>query len=232
MDIRGLTKFSLLDYPGHLACVVFCGGCNFRCGYCQNPYLVLYPETQPLITTEAMFEFLESRRGKLDGVVISGGEPTIHKDLPEFMAKVKEMGYLVRLDTNGSHPQTVIDCHRRGILDSLGVDYKAPISRYNEIAVCRVNDLAYRVRDVLSYAVENKIDLDVRTTVHRFLLSELDLRRMREELDELGVGLWHLQQFHPVELIDESLLERETYTDEELKAIAAALHDTTARGIG
>ncbi len=232
MEIRGLTQFSLLDYPGRLACVIFCGGCNFRCGYCQNPYLVLYPETQPLIAEEAIIEFLASRQGKLDGVVISGGEPTTRKALSEFMATIKEMGFLVRLDTNGSAPEMIESTHQRGLLDSLGVDYKAPLARYNEIAVCKTPELGQKVQRTLSYAVSNGIDLDVRTTVHKFLLSLEDLQTMRRELDEIGVTTWHLQQFHKVELIDESLLERETYSDAELKEIAESLGPHThARGV-
>ena len=223
MDIRGLTQFSLLDYPGRLACVVFCGGCNFRCGYCQNPYLVLYPETQPSLTPEAILDFLKSRVGKLDGVVISGGEPTIHRSLPEFMARAKAMGFLVRLDTNGSNPTLVRKAHEAGVLDSLGIDYKAPLARYQEVSVCPKANIAEKVSETIRYAVAHRLNLDVRTTVHRQLLSPADLAQMRRELDELGVGGWHLQQFHPVEIIDERLLREPTYSDAELKAMAASL---------
>jgi pyruvate formate lyase activating enzyme len=223
MDLRGLTQLSLLDYPGRLVCVVFCGGCNFRCGYCQNPYLVLYPETQPALTAEAVLAFLRSRVGKLDGVVISGGEPTIHRALPEFMAQVKELGFLVRLDTNGSNPRLVRKTHEAGLLDSLGLDFKAPLARYQEVAVCPRADTAAKVAETIRYAASHGLDLDVRTTVHRHILSPEDLAQMRRELDELGVGRWHLQQFHPVEIIDESLVREPTYSDAELKVIAASL---------
>lgn len=231
MQIRGLTQFSLLDFPGHIACVVFCGGCNFRCPYCQNPYLVLYPETQPLIVEEEFFDFLNRRRGKLDGVVISGGEPTTRPPLLDFTERIKAMGFLVRLDTNGSRPDIIEICCRRHLIDSLGIDYKGPAARYNDIALAAVDDLADKVRRTINLAREYDIDLDIRTTIHRALLSPEDMKQMRRELDDMGVGTWYLQQFHRVEIIDESLLEEPTYTDDELTAIAAEMDNVQVRGI-
>ena len=232
MDIRGWTPFSLLDYPGKLACVVFCGSCNFHCPYCQNPALVLCPESQPLFSEQNIINFLEARIGKLDAVVLSAGEPTIHKTLPKFMARVKALGFMVKLDTNGSRPAMIKTCHERGLLDALGIDYKAPAAKYADLTDCKTDGLADKIRASLRYAVEHGLELDVRTTVHRSLLSADELRQMRCELDELGVGAWSLQQFNRVEIIDGSLLEEPSYSDDELQAIAEDLGNTTVRGAG
>lgn len=232
LDIRGLTQFTTLDYPGKLACVLFCGGCNLRCGYCHNPYLVLEPESQPRLPESEVLEFLRRRQGKLDAVVISGGEPTMRKALVEFAVAVKGLGFLIRIDTNGSNPKVIEACHRAARLDALGIDYKAPAARYQEVAVSISPALARNVRQVIEYALAHGIELEVRTTVHRSLLSPDDLRGMRAELDEMGVGNWYLQQFHPVETIDEGLTSTATYADEELVDLAKELGNTRVRGVG
>ncbi|MDP6449201.1 MAG: anaerobic ribonucleoside-triphosphate reductase activating protein [Lentisphaeria bacterium] len=231
LDIRGLTPFTTLDYPGKLACVLFCAGCNLRCGYCQNPALVLDPESQPRIREEEVLAFLRQRRGKLDAVVISGGEPTIHVRLPAFMVAVKALGFLVRLDTNGTNPKMIRACHQAGVLDSLGIDYKAPAARYHEVSASTSLPVWRNVNESISFAVNQRIDLDIRTTVHCAILPPEDLRLMREELDSLGVRQWFLQQFHAVETIDETLHDTPTYSDEELLEIAVALPNTEVRGI-
>ena len=231
MNIRGFQKFTLVDFPGRMACVVFVGECNFRCGYCHNPCLVFDPESQPLISEDEIVSFLERRRGKLDGVVVSGGEPSLRNGLEEFMTKVKRQGFLVKLDTNGSNPERVISAHRDGLIDALGIDYKAPSYKYNEIANCCTKDLSSKVRRLIKYAVENDIFIDVRTTVHQRLLSREDLSDMRAELSGLGLKIWTLQQFNPVEVIDDELLTAVTYSDTELVDVASKLPDTRVRGL-
>jgi pyruvate formate lyase activating enzyme len=231
MNIRGLHKFSLVDYPGKMACIVFVGECNCRCPYCHNPCLVFDPESQPHIEDTQVFAFLEKRKGKLDGVVISGGEPSLRSGLAKFAKKIKEMGFLVKLDTNGSNPRTVIKCIEDGIIDALGVDYKAPSSLYNKIAGTHINDFAGKVHEVISYAVKKNMFIDVRTTVHKSLLSLDDLREMRKTLDGIGLKKWFLQQFHPVEIIDDELLAQPTYSDEELLSFAKSLDNTYVRGL-
>ncbi|OGV39335.1 MAG: anaerobic ribonucleoside-triphosphate reductase activating protein [Lentisphaerae bacterium GWF2_45_14] len=231
MNIRGFQRFTLVDFPGKMACVVFVGECNFRCGYCHNPCLVFDPESQPLISEDEIVSFLERRKGKLDGVVVSGGEPSLRNGLEEFMAKVKRHGFLVKLDTNGSNPERVIAAHRDGLIDALGIDYKAPSLKYNQIANCCTKDLSSKVRRLIKYAVENDIFIDVRTTVHRTLLSMDDLAEMRTELDSLGLKNWTLQQFNPVEVIDDKLLTSKTYSDTELVEISSSLPNTRVRGL-
>jgi pyruvate formate lyase activating enzyme len=232
MDIRGITKFSLEDYPGMMSCIIFAGKCNFRCPYCHNPHLVLHHENLPYISETEIFDFLDSRRGKLDGVVISGGEPAIYEDLPDFARQIKEKGFSVKIDTNGSFPERIIKMCESGLVDMLGLDYKAPADMYAEVTGSSLSGLAGRVHKLIDYAVRHGVPCDVRTTVHRRFHSPAVLGRMRSELDMLGVGCWHLQQFHPVEVIDDSLLAEETYSDREIMQLARELGSgTMVRGI-
>jgi len=129
MNIGGFQSFTLIDYPNKMACIVFTQGCDFRCPYCQNPELVL--GTAKSIPQEEIISFLWKRRGMLEGVVISGGEPTIQRDLEDFVKRIKDMGYLVKLDTNGHNPhviQRLID-----LLDYVAMDVKAPLYKYEEV---------------------------------------------------------------------------------------------------
>jgi len=232
MNIRGMERFTMVDFPGKMACVAFVGDCNFRCGYCHNPCLVFDPESQPLISEDEFFEFLKKRQGKLDGVVVSGGEPILRKPLLSFIRKIKDMGFLVKLDTNGSMPEQVVKIHNDVGLDALGVDYKAPLDKYNEISQCHhVPELGKKALKVIKFALDKNIFIDVRTTVHKALLSETDLSKMREELSSTGLKTWTLQQFNPGEIIDDSLLEKDTYNDLELIKIARALDNTNVRGL-
>lgn len=231
MNIRGLQAFSLIDFPGKLACVVFAGNCNLRCPYCHNPCLVFDPESQPEISEDQFFKFLDKREGRLDGVVISGGEPSLRRGLLGFIKKIKKKGFLVKLDTNGSLPEKIFELHHDAGLDALGVDYKAPAYRYNEVTRSDIPHLAENVLSVIAFAVKQQIKIDVRTTVHRQLLPESDLEIMRKELDNIGAVEWALQQFNPVDIIEEDLLQFETYSDTELLAIARSMSNTRVRGL-
>jgi pyruvate formate lyase activating enzyme len=231
MNIRGIRRFTMVDYPGKMACVVFVGDCNFRCGYCHNPCLVFDPESQPLISEEEFLDFLDKRHGKLDGVVISGGEPILRRPLPDFIKKIKGKGFLVKLDTNGSMPEKVFNIHKEIGLDALGIDYKAPLCKYNDITQCSQSGLGENALQLIKFAVDNDILLDVRTTVHKSLLSESDLVKMRQELSSVGLATWTLQQFNPVDIIDDYLVTEETYTDRELVNLAKSLGNTNVRGL-
>lgn len=232
MDIRGLVKFSLNDYPGKMSCVIFTGNCNFRCPYCHNPHLVFDPQSQPPVPEEEFFSFLETRTGKLDAVVITGGEPSLQADFAVFAKRIKKMGFLIKLDTNSSQPEKVIGWLEDGLVDYLGLDFKAPFAKYNDVAFSNDPDLADHVKTLFRYAVENSISYDLRTTVHKAILSEDDLQQMRHELNAIGVEQWTLQQYNDVEVIDDDLSDRETYSDVELIAIAKKLdHHTRVRGL-
>ena len=142
------------------------------------------------------------------------------------------MGFAVKVDTNGSHPERIIDMCEAGLVDMLGIDYKAPTYAYKEITLCDLKDLPDRIHTLIQYVIENEIPCDIRTTVHQKFHSLETLKHMRAELDKLGVEQWHLQQFHSTEIIDESLLEDITYSDHELIEIAKQLGtNTQLRGI-
>ena len=140
MKIHGFNKTTLLDYPEHLAATIFTGGCNFRCPFCHNGGLVLDPDSQPAIPEEEVLKFLQKRRGILQGVCITGGEPTLQPDLEDFICKVKEMGYLVKLDTNGSRPEVLKSLLEKGLLDYVAMDIKASRENYAYAAGVRVSD--------------------------------------------------------------------------------------------
>ncbi len=232
MDIRGLTKFSLIDFPGRITCILFAGGCNFRCPYCHNPHLVIDPESQPRLSDSYIFNFLEKRRGKIDGVVISGGEPSMYPALPGFLEKIKTMGFLIKLDTNGSYPDVIISIHKSKCLDAIGIDYKAPSSGYSEITGTKIKDIVVRIHKTISYCIKNKVPMDLRTTVHKRFHTQDVLKKMRYELNTIGAGAWTLQQFHPSETIDDSLADEKTYSDHELIDMAKSLgNHTRVRGL-
>ena len=228
MDLRGFDKFSLVDYPGKIGCIVFTGGCNLRCPFCHNPCLVVDPASQPRVTVREFMRFLDTRRGLLEGVVISGGEPTLQEDLPEFVSEIRERGFLVKLDTNGTRPEMLRRLLESPGLDALGIDYKMPAARYGEVAAASQSgaELAAGVAESIRLALASGIVPDVRTTVHRELLSPGDLAQMRRELTEMGVTRWMLQQFNPVEVLAAGLERHETYTDSELARLAHGLEPT------
>ena len=223
MDLRGLYKFTLVDYPGHIACIVFTGGCNFRCPYCHNAALVLDPRSQPRVTETEFFNFLKSRKGLLEGVVVSGGEPTIQPDLADFCRRIREEGYLLKLDTNSSNPEVVYKIHRDCGINALGVDFKAPSRRYSELVGNPSPDLGRNVHEMIRFGQLENIELDIRTTVHKSLLSFSDLEEMHAELAVLGSPVWTLQQFNPVEVIEEALPGIATYEDSDLIGMARKL---------
>ncbi|MEG1979375.1 MAG: radical SAM protein, partial [Victivallaceae bacterium] len=178
------------------------------------------------------FDFLENRRGKLDGVVISGGEPTLQRDLPDFAAKIKQLGFAIKIDTNGSNFDMIEEIYSAGNLDALGVDYKAPQAKYPQITGCTTS-MVSSVVAVISFAVANNIKLDLRTTVHQSLLNWEDLKIMRRELNDIAPGVeWILQQFNPADILDENLLTQPTYGDRELLDFAQKLGNTRVRSVG
>jgi pyruvate formate lyase activating enzyme len=130
MLIGGLLKFSLIDYPGKVAAVIFTQGCNYRCPFCHNPELVLPERFNPSRDVEEVFTFLEKRRGQIQGIVITGGEPTIHHDLKDFLRRIKPMGFLIKLDTNGSNPKVLEEIIKEGLVDLFAMDIKSSLQGY------------------------------------------------------------------------------------------------------
>lgn len=178
MKIHGLQKLTLLDFPGRLGCTIFLGGCNFRCPFCHNGNLVLHPEREQEIGEEYILDFLRRRRGILDGVCITGGEPTLERDLPEFMWKVKNMGYQVKLDTNGYKPGVLKRLAGAGLVDYVAMDIKNAPNRYAETAGVKELEIL-RIQESVDYLLGAPVDYEFRTTVTREL-------HHREEFETIG----------------------------------------------
>ena len=156
MQIHGLNKTTLLDYPGKLACTIFTGNCNFRCAFCQNESLVLDPSSQPVISEEEVFEHLNKRKNILQGVCVTGGEPTLQKDLPEFLRKVKDLGLSVKLDTNGYNPKVMRELAEDGLIDMVAMDIKAEPKGYAAITQIKDIDLD-RICDSVDFLIHGKL---------------------------------------------------------------------------
>ena len=163
MKIAGLQKMTLLDYPGKVACTVFLGGCNFRCPFCHNSEL-LDGTAQPEMDSEGLLTFLESRNGILDGVCITGGEPTLQKELPVLLESIKALGFRVKLDTNGYRPEVLKDLVGRGLVDYVAMDVKNCPNRYAETVGVPGLDIG-RIEESLRFLLAGNVDYELRTTV-------------------------------------------------------------------
>ncbi|HMS93111.1 MAG TPA: anaerobic ribonucleoside-triphosphate reductase activating protein [Candidatus Saccharibacteria bacterium] len=215
VPIGGVQKVSLVDYPGHVAAALFTIGCNMRCGYCHNPELVLPDRYIDSIPEQDVLLFLESRIGKLDGVVISGGEPTIHEGLPSLAARIKEMGYLVKLDSNGTHPDMIRQMLDEKTLDFMAMDIKGPLEKYQEIAAYPVDTVAVqRTIELLRHA---GIGYEFRTTIVKSQLSPKDFESIGELIK--GAPRFALQRFRPGTTLHPAFRYETTYSDEEFEEL-------------
>lgn len=163
MNIEGLNKVTLLDYPGHVACTVFTGGCDLRCPFCHNSQLVLEPGKTP-IDEAVLFDLLRRRRGVLDGVAITGGEPLLQPDIGDIIRRIREMGYSVKLDTNGTHPKRLAALLDEGAVDYVAMDIKNSSERYAATVGIPGFDVSL-VRDSISAIMSGAPDYEFRTTV-------------------------------------------------------------------
>lgn len=196
MEIHGFNKTTLLDYPGHVAATVFTGGCNFRCPFCHNGDLVLNPESQPMVPEEEVLAHLKKRRGILEGVCITGGEPTLQPDLPEFIGKVRELGCLVKLDTNGYMPQVLRQLLEEGMLDYVAMDIKASPENYAKAAGCPGLDFS-RIEESIALLKRCKIPYEFRTTVVQGLHTVQEFDAIGQLLE--GSRAYYLQAFRESE---------------------------------
>jgi pyruvate formate lyase activating enzyme len=177
MIFAGITKSSLLDYPGKIAIVLYTPGCNYNCYYCHNREII--QDIDEIVSNEEIMELLKKRVGLIDAVVISGGEPTLHYDLIPFLKMIKKMGYLTKLDSNGSSPDVIKKCIEENAVDYFAIDYKGPKARYPEIA--RNNNSADSVLETINLLSDTNQEFEVRTTVIPHLNLN-DLIQMSQEL--------------------------------------------------
>ena len=216
MRICGLQKLSMVDYPGKLAATVFTGGCDLRCPFCHNALLVTRLAETPEIPEEEVLDFLASRKGLLDGVVLTGGEPLLQPDAADFLRKVRELGFAVKLDTNGCHPAALADILDQGLADYVAMDVKNSPRRYGETVGVPDFDLA-PVEESVRLLQRSAVDHEFRTTLVRELHSEADLDAIAAWLE--GAPKYFLQNF-----VDSGNLIGQGYhgfSPEELRALAA-----------
>ncbi len=221
MQIGGLQKITLIDYPGQVACTVFLCGCNFRCPWCYSKELVLPEEIkkQPKILEKDFFNFLRERKGLLEGVVICGGEPTINKDLPEFCKKIKKLGYLIKLDTNGSNPEMLKNLIDRKLIDYVAMDVKLPKEKYSKVFFGKV-----KVKDIqesVNILKQGKVDYEFRTTVVPTILNKEDILKIVYWIKP--AKKYYLQNFRAEKTINPSFEKIKPYPDKYILEIQKAI---------
>lgn len=191
MEFQGINKLSLLDYPGKVCAILYVDKCNFHCDYCHNWNTLIAPNDNEDIFFDDILSFLKKRVGVLDAVVISGGEPTLMPDLEDKIRQIKELGYLVKLDTNGSHPEVVRNLINKGLLDYIAMDIKSSIDEYHRFT--NNKDLIPQVKESISLLKENKVDYEFRMTLMEEYHNEEIIKKVGELIQ--GSKRIFLQQF-------------------------------------
>lgn len=216
MLIAGFQKMTLLDYPEKIAALVFTQGCNFACGYCHNPEMIpskrilpYRPEFEP----EAILDFLRRRKGLLDGVVVSGGEPTLQSDLDEFLASIKSLGFLVKLDTNGSRPEILKSLFEKNLVDYVAMDLKHTAEGYRALVK---NDCSEAIHASIRLIKDSDVDYEFRSTLLPSVHQSVHLHAMGEMIK--GAKRWYLQNFRSLKTLDRKLTQERSFREEELKS--------------
>lgn len=222
MKVTDIQKLTLLDYPGVVACTVFTAGCNFRCPFCHNAMLVL-PEQidDECLTDDEVFGFLKKRRGVLDGVAVTGGEPLLHADMPEFLARVKELGYKIKLDTNGSNPELLSEIIKNKLVDRVAMDIKNAPEEYARTIGLESFDIApvERSKEML---LSGETDYEFRTTVVKGIHTKESLIGAAKWIE--GAKEYYLQQFKDSGnlILPDGLA---AYDEKQMHALADAVRD-------
>ncbi|MGD8719028.1 MAG: anaerobic ribonucleoside-triphosphate reductase activating protein [Candidatus Zixiibacteriota bacterium] len=225
MIVGGFQRFSLIDYPGKSSAVVFTRGCNFRCRYCHNPELVIPEEYAPEIPLSEIFGFLERRRNRLDAVCVTGGEPTEHADLAEVLAGIKDMGFSVKLDTNGGRPEALEAVVRGGLVDYLAMDIKAPLDDYARVTGRPASpEIIKRSIDLI---MNSGVEYEFRTTVAAPLIRADDLIKIGRTIE--GAERYYIQNFVPSKSIDAASAGERPYPAEVLRELAGEMENYVAR---
>ncbi len=219
MKIGGFQKMTLLDYPGKIAATIFLEGCNLRCPFCHNSLLVTDTADNSLIPEAEVLDYLEKRKGLLDGVCITGGEPLLQAGIEEFISKIRDLGYLIKLDTNGSRPKLVSTLISKGLIDRVAMDIKNSPEKY--AATCGIEGLDLSpFYESIKIIMQSGIDYEFRTTVVNELHTEDDIRKIAEMIS--GAHEYYLQNFvDSGALIGENLSAATPETLENMRKIAA-----------
>jgi pyruvate formate lyase activating enzyme len=213
MQIASFQKLTLLDFPGRTAATVFTPGCNFRCGFCHNPELVLPEKFPELIPESEFFEFLDRRKKLLDGVCVTGGEPTLQKDLPSFLKKIRRRGFATKLDTNGSHPEILEKLFRENLLDFVALDIKSSPENYAKLVGV---DIFEKVRASKNLISQSGVEFELRTTLIREIHDEKEFAKILEFVR--GAPKYFLQNFQTSGgCLDPNFEKMRGFTSTELK---------------
>jgi pyruvate formate lyase activating enzyme len=217
MRIVGFINTSLVDWDGRVSSVIFLPGCNFRCPFCHNRELVLSPGSVPEVDHDSMMLYLEENSDFLDGVVITGGEPTIHSDLPDLITDLSSLGLRVKLDTNGSNPSMLLDLIDSGLVESVAMDIKGPLDeRYDEI--CGVKAPLENIKRSISILMDSEIEHEFRTTIVPHLIKEGEVESIAAFIG--GARKYALQQFRPGVTLDDRLSKIDPYPTERIHNMA------------
>lgn len=220
MLIKGLQKLTLIDYPGKIATTIFIFGCNFRCPYCHNPELLNASEAKKFraYSKEEILRFLKERCDFLEGVCITGGEPTLSKDLPTLIKSIKKIGYVIKLDTNGTNPKMLRELIKAKLIDYIAMDIKAPLEKYEKIVNAPVNknDIEESINIIKKLG-----DYEFRTTIVPGLLSKQDIIEIAKWIKPAKA--YYLQQFRPVNCLNKSYNKRKPYSLEQLRQMQEAV---------
>lgn len=222
MRIGGFQKQSLIDYPGKISSVIFTSGCNLRCPFCHNPDLVL-PERisqKEEISKESVIKYLAKNKKLIDGVVISGGEPTLHSDLPEFIEEIKKLGFLVKLDTNGTNPEMLKELLDRKLLDYVSMDIKAPFvfEKHNEVVGNVLSEEIFKkIIDSKNLLLNSKIEYEFRTTVANSYIKE-NLLEIAKDIK--GAKRFCIQKFNPDNILDAKATGLRSFSRKEIESLS------------
>ncbi len=214
LRIGGLQKFSLIDFPGKMAAVIFTQGCDFRCPFCHNPDLVLPEKFTETISEKEILEFLEKRQDQLEGVVITGGEPTLQNGLGIFLRKIKDLGYSIKLDTNGNNPEVLQGLIEEKFIDYIAMDIKAPLEKYSQVAGVQIDQS--KIKQSVDLILNSGLDYQFRTTVIKPFLNDQDLSDISSFLQR--AKCYKLQLFSAKgDILDKSLLDVAHYDSDEFE---------------
>jgi pyruvate formate lyase activating enzyme len=219
MRLSGIQPFTMIDFPEKIACVVFTPGCPFRCGYCHNPEFVLPEKLKEMkrdfIPDKTFFNFLDERRGLLEGVVITGGEPTIMKDLVEFCEKIKEKGYVIKLDTNGINPEVIALLINNRLIDYIAIDVKTSVLQYKSL--CGDGAKGEKVAESIKVVMASGIEYEFRST----LIKKIHTQKILEDMAEMvkGAKKLYLQSFRPAITLDPKFSKHKPFSQKEVEGI-------------
>lgn len=221
MEIKGLEKFSPRDYPGVISATVFLGSCNFRCPYCHNAKLVLNPDDLPTFPMGYITDFLDSRKDWLEGICITGGEPLLHRDLGDFLSLLKERGLSVKLDTNGSFPSQLDALIAKNLIDSIAMDVKAPLERYEEVTRTKVD--REKIRKSIDIIMSSGVEYIFRLTAVPGLIDEEGMTEIGRMLE--GAKVFQIQQFVPENTLDPAFERLKPFKRDGMRALGRCVEE-------